>query len=76
MFKIIFFLLLVFGTACAYAQEQTEPAAAASTETAKQEQTAPEQDKQEQPAEVETPDTFDPTEKVNEDYSVAFPVDI
>ncbi len=27
-------------------------------------------------SEVETPDTFDPTEKLSEDFPVAFPVDI
>lgn len=27
-------------------------------------------------AEAETPDSFDPTERVDEDYSLAFPVDI
>lgn len=30
----------------------------------------------EQAEEIETPDNFDPTEKVVEDFSVAFPVDI
>lgn len=56
----------------------TATAAAETTDTAEPSETldaAPESTT-EAVSEAETPDTFDPTERVDEDYSLAFPVDI
>lgn len=68
-------LILLFVTSNAYAQDRE--ADNSTGEQGKQEQQIPDEatDKQKQ-AEIVTPDTFDPTEKLSEDIAADFPVDI
>ena len=70
--RLLLLLILTSGSMLVYAQENT-----ATTEEEKVAISKPgdNSEKQEQ-GKVETPDTFNPTEKLSEDIPVDFPVDI
>jgi len=70
--RILLFLLLTSGLVPASAQEVPP----ATEEETVQEEKAVDDPDIKKSSEVETPDTFDPTEKLSEDFPVAFPVDI
>ena len=75
MGRILLLISLVFGSCAVYADNNEEIPAV--TESGKLEQKGPgDVSPEKKSAEAETPDTFDPTEKLSEDIPAIFPVDI
>tara|TARA_B100001123_G_scaffold350359_1_gene400772 strand:+ start:339 stop:557 length:219 start_codon:yes stop_codon:yes gene_type:complete len=71
--RILAFILMVLGVVTSQAQELAEDTTAQAPEA----ETRPVPTMSTAPAqEFETPDVFDPTEKLSEDLSAKFPVDI
>ena len=66
MWRIVL-LCILLNIPAANAQEQTQDSTASDNTNAEQNQ---------KDEEIETPETFDPTEKISEDYAIPFPVDI
>ena len=66
MWRIVL-LCILLNIPAANAQEQTQDSTASDKTNAEQNQ---------KDEEIETPETFDPTEKISEDYAIPFPVDI
>ncbi len=70
--RLLLFLLLISNLLLVTAQEDSP----ASEEEMMQEQKTEDESGDKKQLEVETPDTFDPTEKLSEDIPAPFPVDI
>ena len=72
MFRI-FILIILFSPVVSHAQEENQEQATEQTNIGTEKAETPaSKDKKE----FETPESFDPSEKVSEDYSIPFPVDI
>lgn len=72
--QLLFFLLLTLCSGLVNAQE--DPAVTEQTEVEQENQVEKADVKADKPLEVETPDSFNATEKLSEDVPAPFPVDI
>jgi len=72
--RLLFFLLLTLSLNLVNAQEGSS--VTEETEVGQEKQTENADVKADKPLEVETPDSFNATEKLSEDIAAPFPIDI